>query len=385
MFDDKPEILVDLSLCFFLGFGVAPDTDQGLDFLVKAAVAGDIRAKALVRRLHKACGREESRDLPWKDWLFEAASKGSLIALEDLRRESDGLDETVCAARVVHSRQFRFGQLRGILKPDFMDTFRGWLEKPFTDMDSLRRWTKSYCSENVGLDGPGNRNPYYMPLHALALAGGDPSLVAVLTSEGAKVNERNVLGETPLLLAMRSGNMNIVSALLDQDADPTLATLFGVTPLHYTVFLEPEAVSKTIHELLDRGAEVDRSSLAVCVTDFYSEEEFFCEPTIYNGTPLLWAIYARRLDVVKELLSCGASPSTVMLGTEYRELEAVFTEFTENDVENIPIAYAGVNADAGIIQALLDDPSAKDLCPDEPLRGICGTTAVLSRDDFVFM
>ncbi|KAJ4413563.1 hypothetical protein N0V82_008459 [Gnomoniopsis sp. IMI 355080] len=364
---NEPESLLNLSLCLFLGYGVAPDFNRGLDVMVQAALAGEIRAKALVSRLHKACERDLPPDLPTNDWLFEAAAKGSLIALEELRLSMPS--DVVSAARRVHSQKFRFGQLRRHLKTEFMVS----LDDPFRDAASISPWAE------IGRTG----KPY-KSLHALALAGGDESLVAFLVNKGANINRINGLGETPLLLAVRAGHVKIASALLRQGADPRPATILGNTPLHYAVFLEPGVVTGLIQLLVFHGAEVDAVSSGSLAEDDFSEERFLCESQVFCGTPLLWAIHAGRADVVHCLLLHGASP-TARQAVLTDDFEGLLWDFEDVGLNDIPIAHAGLNADVAIIEAMMH--GSHNPSPEHgPLGGVCGSTSpILSKDDFMFM
>ena len=65
------------------------------------------------------------------------------------------------------------------------------------------------------------------------------------------VNERGILGDTPLHVAAVSGDVRVGKILLDAGADPNVHGEYGNTPLH-------EAVGQKQHEfvklLLARGA-----------------------------------------------------------------------------------------------------------------------------------
>jgi ankyrin repeat protein len=61
-----------------------------------------------------------------------------------------------------------------------------------------------------------------------------PDMVRFLIENGADVNARNVLGETPLHLAVRY--KATVEVLLQSGADKTIRTVFGRTVVDYCMF-----------------------------------------------------------------------------------------------------------------------------------------------------
>lgn len=343
-----PESLINMSLCFFVGFGVAIDFMRGLTTMVEAATAGEIRAKALVRRLYRACKRDLPPELPIDEWLLEAASRGSSIALEELAISQNC--DYYHKARESHRKRFRYGQLRNHLDHEVMNA----LEEDCQNVQSIETWLE--LENGRHLDGL-QHSPWGMSsLHAVALAGGDCSVVDFLVDNSANVNNRNFGGDTPLLCAIRSGNTKAAVALLRRGADPTLANVFGETPLHHVTFLEPGPACSMIQLLLDHGAIVDAPSSGTDTATFRSTENFLCEPLGYYGTPLLWAVRARRLDVVKELLLRGADPHFCQDVTDDGVYEVMY-EDTECSPK--PVYYAVRNADVDIVQELCGAPKAR--------------------------
>ena len=62
------------------------------------------------------------------------------------------------------------------------------------------------------------------------------SLVELLVKGGADINVQDIYGKTPLLLALSvyNGDTSIIEFLLDNNADTTIATNGGVTPLKFS-------------------------------------------------------------------------------------------------------------------------------------------------------
>jgi len=92
------------------------------------------------------------------------------------------------------------------------------------------------------------------PIHDAALAG-DVELVEMLIANDADVNDRDVRGYTPLLLAIQEGHTDIARVLIANGADVnTRAASDGgedVTPLYLSIILG-RGITETL--LRDHGA-----------------------------------------------------------------------------------------------------------------------------------
>ncbi len=114
-------------------------------------------------------------------------------------------------------------------------------------------------------DSPGE----WAPLHYAAYPG-NLRIVSALLRHGAKVNSRtgatgpigapnrffeNYMGATPLYLAVVGGRAEVVHELLDNQADPKIATSRGALPLDFAIaWRRPELVE----QLLQRDASPNR-------------------------------------------------------------------------------------------------------------------------------
>jgi ankyrin repeat protein len=92
-----------------------------------------------------------------------------------------------------------------------------------------------------------------------------------------------------LALAAQHGRVDVVRLLLDAGEDPNRYNADGnhshSTPLHQAVWARHAGV---VRFLVERGARLD------------------IKDTIYQGTPLDWAIYGKRTDIEKYLRNQGA-------------------------------------------------------------------------------
>jgi ankyrin repeat protein len=76
------------------------------------------------------------------------------------------------------------------------------------------------------------KHPWYT-LMAKAALSNDPAMVDLLLSHGAKINETNSVGRTPLTMALQFVRAPMILHLLDKGADVNAADSKGNTPLAY--------------------------------------------------------------------------------------------------------------------------------------------------------
>ena len=93
------------------------------------------------------------------------------------------------------------------------------------------------------------------PLH-IAVETSSPEILQHLIQRGAKVDVKNIQGETPLLKLLRSDRFSAqnVDCLLLNGADPKIADSRGETALHCAVFRDHTEV---IDSLIKHGADVN--------------------------------------------------------------------------------------------------------------------------------
>jgi uncharacterized protein len=122
--------------------------------------------------------------------------------------------------------------------------------------------------------------------HGLYLALREPSLKAakvLVNWPKTDLNATNEVGETPLMMAVIKGHLELAAAMLEKDADVNKT---GWTPLHYAA---TSGNNKLISMLLEKHAYIDAESP--------------------NGsTPLMMAAMYGSAASVKLLLDEGADP-----------------------------------------------------------------------------
>jgi ankyrin repeat protein len=120
----------------------------------------------------------------------------------------------------------------------------------------------------------------------LACKSKDSSVCRILIDHGCDTNHTNHRGNTPLHIAVLSGNVEVVSALLKAGADPNRCNEFGETPLHRAIYLGTE---KTVSTLLENGADPNRQDLD-------------------GESSLHWACYRGAPELIRLILDSGGDP-----------------------------------------------------------------------------
>ncbi|KAH8668990.1 ankyrin repeat-containing domain protein [Xylariales sp. PMI_506] len=111
----------------------------------------------------------------------------------------------------------------------------------------------------------------------------------LLLAAGADVNKL-ILGATPLMQSVVTGDVDVVRAVLDAGADLEKRNGHGFTALHCAILYgSPASPASLVEELIGRGANVN------------------VEADQNRGTPLVHAIVAGREDLARLLLDSGAN------------------------------------------------------------------------------
>ena len=263
-----------------------------------AARQGDIRARAVLVRLHQACREKLPPDVPVLEWLQEATAAGSRIASDDLRK----LDPD---RHIKAIEKFR-NKWNGLIARRYVNqSVVEDLASFFHIHDQLKfaeAFTKFQTKENESIDDVNYKGWNF--LH-YASKFGHLAMLEHLLALGCNVDHQNFIGETALLCACRSGRSRAASILLQKGARADIYDKIGSTPLHYLIYMDEEDAENVAGWLLANGADIQAKSLPM--SPARDLPRFICEPVL-SDTPLHWAVYANRLDVARLLLRLGADP-----------------------------------------------------------------------------
>ena len=148
--------------------------------------------------------------------------------------------------------------------------------------------------------------------------------VHALVKSGADINQVGPGDKTsPLLMAVINGHFDVAKYLLEQGADPRVASQNGVTPLYGVVnvqwapkalYPQPRAYQQQATSyldmmklLLDKGAD---PNARVKMKVWYSGYSFDLSGVDEIGATAFWrAAYASDVDAMKLLVSYGADPN----------------------------------------------------------------------------
>lgn len=209
----------------------------------------------------------------------------------------------------------------------FLSGCSGTEKKATTSGDS--DYIKAIISEDPGRinkkDQEGNS------LLHLAVREGNVDIIKYLASEGANVNIRNIVDETPLHIAANLGNLDVVIQLISNGADINIKDSIGNTPLHDAV--ENDQI-QIVKYLISQEAEINTQN---------------------NGhqSPLHEAVVFDKVEMSKFLISKGAKVNT------------------KDDDRKSPLHAAVINENLEIVKYLImngADVNAKDKFDRTPLH-----------------
>jgi len=125
-------------------------------------------------------------------------------------------------------------------------------------------------------------------LHFAAATGSFDLVKSMLDRRPDLLDKQDDMGQTPLLLALQSGDLHTVQYLIAQGADYRKWDVNTVTAMHWATMLDGEVRKTVMFKLKERCAPVDVG--AKIVSDHGQTLRHLIGAAAINGTPLMWAI-----------------------------------------------------------------------------------------------
>jgi hypothetical protein len=150
-----------------------------------------------------------------------------------------------------------------------------------------------------------------------AAKNGDINAIINLINHGHNINQRDRLGQTPILLAAAFGRKEIFEFLANNGADVNKVDDFGRTPV---LWAAANGHKEIVEFLAGRGADVNK------VDDF-------------GETPILLAAVRGHKETVAQLMVCGASlasPDNINTEVIAGTIQEAFSYLVEHE-KNIPL------------------------------------------------
>ncbi len=103
---------------------------------------------------------------------------------------------------------------------------------------------------NCEIKGPNGGNIFHILDETIA----NEELISTLKGKGISINETDNNGNSPLHIAILTGEEEYARSLINQGADLNLKNKLELSPLHLAAFLNDE---KVVRRLIERGAEIN--------------------------------------------------------------------------------------------------------------------------------
>ncbi|KAF3115794.1 hypothetical protein TWF706_005893 [Orbilia oligospora] len=259
------------------------DEERGLLYLRQAASIGDVRAQALYETL---ASKTSPRVVPadtLQQWAFDAVATGFTISPQSSPNSSTLLAGT----------QFRGNSGYNCYSYAKENGMRN-VQCFHMDLESMKEYLRSKKFQNIQgqiqLDGH-ERNTL---LHLAALAG-DLEVMKVFAERFVDrpwaLNPMNERNETPLLIAFRSGNAEVIKILLEAGASANIRD-GNQSPLHWLFAVPVESMAEISKLAVSSG----KARLNAIAPDTPMLHFPFYLP---KGSPLVWAVAAASLPAVE--------------------------------------------------------------------------------------
>jgi ankyrin repeat protein len=305
------------------GIGTEKNAEEALKWLKKAARAGSLESAASVQNVHEVFGLEFKPDEELQRPILVAALHGGIGALRTTKEfnlfgqfDQKDVDQWSFEANILLRKLPGTNSTIAMKDPAlFKRQISTCLRKASAQIEEIIFTT--------------NRDNL---LHFCTIGRAHPDILEnLLVQHKMDVNSTNSLGQTPLILACRSGVAHNILKMLGHGADAKIVDHSSFNSLHYLVSSQlPDS------ELANIYSEVVRHGVNVNAINTKS----MVQGNLTSGTPLHGAVMSNNFLAVQVLLRLGASPTSLMSN----DPRLAFT----------PIDIAAGRAQSDILKALLD-------------------------------
>ncbi|RMJ04691.1 hypothetical protein CDV36_014637 [Fusarium kuroshium] len=305
-------------LAYLVGHGLPKNIGLGLQWIVKAASGGSIRARAAARRLFSAYERSlDEDDETQRQWLLDGSSEDPCMAIQDLKAFYTGSQEL---QKALKRFQLSFMPSSWVLKYSRRLLPHLDLSKIEARRDRFPIHPNSQHSRQMPpLDSDSSLfqlssdNEYWVSrLIVYAFHFGFEEALDALIAAGIDISKISDDGEgdSPLRCALSFGHANIARALIQHGAACSSSISDYLHPpslLHYLVNITDDGDMSELADLLvAHGAGVND----MCFAKDLGTSSLWHTEAYLSMTPLRWAVMHEKPTLVKKLLQLGARFAT---------------------------------------------------------------------------
>ncbi|KAF4343589.1 serine threonine kinase [Fusarium beomiforme] len=289
---------LNLFLAYIMGVGVNADEKATVDWLRIAAEVGEFHGTAWFCPLEQSVRNSPTLQipLPRKRWTTTRILNGFVSDEVCLKTYDPSLHRAVVSWRNRHFWGRNNPQI-AIVEPYVQMIISQIKAKP-----ALVDIKVPHCDITQDDDNTA--------LHICA-ATGELDLVKYLRSEfNANINTTNGRNETPIFIATRAGQHEVVEYLLDQGADAHQINTEGLNLLHCLTSMDDAIAARLAPRFVECGA-----GLRHAAQEFHTPrgDEFF----LGAGTPLFWACLKNKPLLFEALSKLHCHPGQQLSPSEY--------------------------------------------------------------------
>jgi ankyrin repeat protein len=227
------------AICYLLGFGVKQDHGRCLSIMKECCLMGHLSAREMLPRVYDALGLPIPQDILPSPWLLKDQGSNSLVGF-------------------------------------------------------------NFAKAIVGAQSSLHEDS---PIHHAVMYGSVTDVEAMLASDPSAINQRNAAGDTPLIVACRSGNLSVIELLVEKVVDCSTTNNLAESALHWIWTFDCSSIPNLVSRMTQLGA--DPNSIA----EEHPLSSAQWPYPLVGGTALHRAVAQGNKDAVQELLSNSASTS----------------------------------------------------------------------------